>query len=285
LTKAFYGQGSDGQAKKERRRDMRRNSILVLALGAALAVAVAAVATAKFETFQAGNLVLKVDGGVSPKALPKKTYAPVKVNIKGKIATKDGSHPAALREVIADFDKNGKIDTTGLAVCKGGQLEARPTAAAKKVCGKSEVGSGSGRVQISFPEQDPIPVKAPITVFNGGTKGGKTTLFIHTYITVPVPSAIVTTVTIKKVSKGRYGLSTVSKIPVIAGGSGSVLEFDINFGKTYTYNGKKKSYIVARCTDGKFHAKVIKAIFKNEAGDRSTTTLSGTVIRPCTPKG
>lgn len=264
---------------------MGRKSMLVLALGAAFAVAVTAVATAKFEVFQAGNLVLKVDGGVTPKALPKSTYAPVTVNIKGKIETKDGTHPPALREVLADFDKNGKIDTTGLAVCKGGQLEARTTAAAKSVCGKSVVGSGSGRIEISFPEQAPIPVNAPITVFNGGTSGGKTTLYIHTYITVPVPAAVVTTVTIKKISKGRYGLGTVSKIPVIAGGSGSVLDFNIKFGKTYNYNGKKKSYLVARCTDGHFNAKVNKAIFKNEAGDRSTTTLSGTVIRPCTPKG
>jgi hypothetical protein len=264
---------------------MGRKSMLVLALGAAFAVSVAAVATAKFEVFQAGNLVLKADGGVSPKALPKNTYAPVTVNVKGKIETKDGTHPPAFREAIIDFDKNGKIETKGLAVCKGGQLEARTTASAKSVCGKSVVGSGSGGIQIAFPEQAPIPVKAPITVFNGGTSGGKTTLYIHTYITVPVPAAVVTTVTIKKVKKGRYGLSTVSKIPVIAGGSGSVLDFNIKFGKIYNYNGKKQSYIVAKCTDGQFNAKVIKAIFKNEAGDRSTTILSGTVIRPCTPKG
>ncbi|HWM63230.1 MAG TPA: hypothetical protein VNP96_04475 [Solirubrobacterales bacterium] len=260
--------------------------MLVLALSAALVVGVTAVASAKFEVFRAGNLILKADGGVSPKALPKSKFAPVTVNVKGKIETSDGSgHPAAFREAIIDFDKNGQIDTTGLAVCKGGQLEARTTTAAKSVCGKSVVGSGSGQIQISFPEQAPIPVNAPITVFNGGTSGGKTTLYIHTYITVPVPAAVVTTVTIKKVNKGRYGLSTVSKIPVIAGGSGSVLSFNIQFGKKYNYNGQQKSYIVAKCTDGKFHAKVIKAIFKNEAGDRSTTTLSGTVIRPCTPKG
>jgi hypothetical protein len=264
---------------------MGRKSIVVLALGAAFAVAMAAVATAKFEIFQAGNLVLKADGGVSPKALPKNTFAPVTVNVKGKIETKDGAHPPAFREALIDFDKNGKIDTTGLAVCKGGQLEARTTTSAKSVCGKSVVGSGSGRIQIAFPEQAPIPVNAPITVFNGGTSGGKTTLYIHTYITVPVPAAVVTTVTIKKISKGRYGLGTVSKVPVIAGGSGSVLDFNIQFGKTYNYKGQKKSYITARCTDGKFHAKVNKAIFKAEAGDRKQTTLSGIIIRPCTPKG
>lgn len=265
---------------------MRKNLILVLALGTALAVGMTAVASAKFDVFRVGDLVLKADGGVSPKALPKKKMAPVKVRVRGVIEKEDGSHPPAFREAVIDFDKNGTVNTRGLPACKGGQLEARDTKSAKRVCGKTIVGQGSGQIQISFPEQRPIPVNAPITVFNGGTKGGKTTLYIHTFITVPVPSAVVTTVTIKKVKKGRYGISTVSKIPVIAGGSGSVLSFDIDFGKKYNYKGKQRSYITARCSDGKFQARIIKALFRQEAGGaRTTSSIKGTVIRPCTPKG
>ena len=266
---------------------MRRNLVLTLALSAVLALGLAAAAVAKFDTYIVGNVVLKADGGVSPKKLPRKKYAPVAVRVRGKISTRDGTHPPAFRELVADFDKNGRINTKGLPSCKGGQLEARDTKAAKRVCGKSVVGTGKGGVQISFPEQKPIAVKAPITVFNGGTKGKKTTLLIHTFITVPVPSAIVTTVTIKQVKKGRYGLSTVAKIPVIAGGSGSVLDFDIKFKRTYRYKGKKRSYFTARCTDGKFKAKIIKALLRNEAeGPRTTTTIRNqTIIRTCIPKG
>jgi hypothetical protein len=267
---------------------MRRKLVLTLGLSALLVLGVAAVAFAKFDRFIAGNLVLEADGGVKPKALPKSKPAPVTVHVSGKISTTDGTHPSAFREANIEFDKNGSINTTGLPVCKSGQLQARDTAAAKKVCGNTVVGSGSGKIEIAFPEQNPIDINAPITVFNGGTKGGKTTLFIHTFITVPVPSAVVTTVTIKKIHAGRYGLGTISKIPVIAGGSGSVLAFDINFGKKYSYKGKKMSYLMAKCPDGHFNANVISAIFKNEAhvpGVASTTTLKGTVIRPCTTKG
>lgn len=265
---------------------MRKKLMLVLALGATLALAFTAVSAAKWTILKAGTLVLKADGGVSPKALPKKTYAPVTVHVQGEISTSDGTHAPAFREATIDFDKNGKLETTGLPVCTGGQLNAQTTVAAKKVCGKAEVGSGKGVIEIAFPEQRPIPVNAPITVFNGGTKGGKTTLYIHTYITVPVPSAVVTTVTIKKIHNGRYGLRSVSKVPAIAGGSGSVLAFDINFGKKYTYKGQQRSYIVARCTDGKFLANIISAIFKDEAGTGSgDVKLSGNIIRPCTPKG
>lgn len=267
---------------------MRRHLLAVLVLGGLAAILVSAVAVAKFNTFRVGNLILKADGGVTPKALPKTKFAPVTVRVRGKISTSDGVHPPAFREATIDFDKNGTINTVGLPVCKGGQLEAQDTKSAKRVCGDTIVGSGSGQIEVSFPEQAPIPVTAPITVFNGGTKGGKTTLFIHTFITVPAPSAVVTTVTIKKIHAGRYGLRTVSKIPVIVGGSGSVLSFDIKFGKQYTYKGKKMSYIMAKCPDGHFNADIKNALFKNEAhtpGNASSTSIKGTVIRPCTPKG
>lgn len=268
---------------------MRRKLVLTLGLSALLVFGLAAVAIAKFDVFRAGDLILKADGGVSPKALPKSKFAPVTVHVSGQISSSDGTHPSAFREATIDFDKNGTINTTGLPTCKGSQLTARDTTAAKKACGTDTiVGSGSGKIEIAFPESNPININAPITVFNGGTKGGKTTLFIHTFITVPVPSAVVTTVTIKKIHEGRYGLRTVSKVPVIAGGSGSVLAFDINFGKKYTYKGKKLSYIMAKCPDGHFNANVKEAVFKDE--DRQppevgTTKLKGTVIRPCTPKG
>lgn len=267
---------------------MRRNLILALGLVSLLSAGFATTALAKWTVLKAGTIEMKVDGGTIPKALPKKKMAPVKVRVRGEIADtgRADGHPAAFRLADIDFDKNGVINTTGLPVCKGSQLQARPTKDAMKVCGKSEVGSGTGQVQISFAEQPPIPVTAPIKAFNGGTKGGKTTLYIHTFITIPVPAAVVTTVTIKKIKKGRYGLNTVSKIPRIAGGSGSVLSFDIKFGKTYKYKGKTRGYITAKCTDGKFHAKVNKVEFRNEAeGPMTTTNLKGTVIRPCTPKG
>lgn len=35
-------------------------------------------------------------------------------------------------------------------------------------------------------------------------------MYIHAYITVPVPSAVVTTLTIQEVRKGRYGLNAVA---------------------------------------------------------------------------
>lgn len=267
---------------------MRKRLMLTLALGAALAVAVAAIAAATTTRIQAGNLELTFGGTVSPKALPKKTPAPVALSASGKIATTDGTHPSAFREAIVDIDKNGGVNAKGVPVCKGSELEARDTAAARKVCGKAIVGTGSAHVEIAFAEQKPIIVPSPLTIFNGGVKGSKTTMFIHSFITVPIPAAIVTTITIQKVHKGRYGLHTIAKVPQVAGGAGSALDFKFTINKKkFTYRGKKHTYLEAKCPDGHFNTKLLKAVFKNEAetpGVAHETVLSGSLIVPCTPK-
>jgi len=263
---------------------MRRNLMAALALTAVLALGVAAVASATQTTLRAGNLVVTFGGTVSPKALPKTTYTPVTTKMFGKITTSDGTHPSAFREAVVDIDKDVKLNVKGFPACKGGQLEARDTKAAMKVCGSTVLGNGIAHVEIAFPEQKPIIVTSPLTIFNGGEKGGKITLYFHIFLTVPVPAAVVTTVTIQR--KGS-GIHAIAKIPVVAGGSGSALDFSFKLGKTFSYKGKKVGYGEARCPDGVFKAKV-SAVFKNEAhipGVAATTAPKGSLAVPCTPKG
>jgi hypothetical protein len=264
---------------------MRRQMILMLALSALLALSVAAIAGGASTKIRAGNLVLTFGGTTSPTKLPKNKYAPVKAIIFGKIATSDGTHPSALRETIVDIDKDVKLNVRGLPVCKIGQLTARNTAAAKRVCGKTTLGSGIAHAEIAFPEQQPIKITSPITVFNGGGTTRKSKLLIHTFLTVPVPAAVVTQVTI---TKRGTGVHAVAKIPVVAGGSGSVLDFRFKLGRTYRYKGKKTAYSMARCPDGVFKTRTPKTLFKNEArvpNVAARTVLKGALSVPCTPKG
>jgi hypothetical protein len=264
---------------------MRRKLMLTLALAAALSVGVVAVAQAVKITLRAGNVVTTFGGDVSPKTMPKNKFVPVSTNIFGKIGTANGNHPPALREVEFDIDKDVKINVKGYPVCKAGQLEARNTAAAMKVCGKTVLGKGGSHVEIAFPEQKPILVNSPLTVFNGGEKGGKVKLLFHIFITVPVPAAVVTEVTITR--KGT-GIHSVAKVPVIAGGSGSAIDFKFKLGKTFNYKGKKVGYFESRCPDGVFKASVKKILFKNEAqtpGEGASTQLKGALAVPCTGKG
>ena len=264
---------------------MRKNLMLALAVAAVLSLGVTAIASAVSTTLRAGNLIVTFGGTTSPKALSKTKYTPVTTSIFGKIKTSDGTHPSAFREAIVNIDKDVKINVKGYPVCKAGQLEARDTKAAKKVCGNTVLGEGKATAEVAFPEQAPIKIPSPLLVFNGGEKGGKVKLLIHTFITVPAPAAIVTDVTITR--KGS-GVSSVAKIPVIAGGSGSALDFSFKLGKTYSYKGKKVGYFEAKCPDGVFKVNTPKVIFKNEAkiaGVSPTTTLKGGLAVPCTPKG
>jgi hypothetical protein len=254
-----------------------------LALAAAVAalavlVAGASFAGAKPVTVEAGNLVFTFDGGFAPKALPKSKLAPITLTASGKISSKDGTHPPALKEAIVETDKNGAVNVKGLPVCKSGQLQSRTTADAKKACSGSIIGNGNTTVEVEFPEQPPIDVNSALTVFNGGQSGGTTTFYIHAFFSAPISGAIVTTVKIKKINRGRFGLKSVATIPKIANGSGSVKSFDLKIGKTYTYKGKKVSVLSAKCTDGKLQA-FATAVFADG------TKASAGILRTCTSKG
>jgi len=229
-------------------------------------------------TVEAGNLKFTFNGGFSPKALPKRELAPITLTASGKIQAKDGKHPPALKEAIVETDKNGAVNVKGLSACKSGQLQSRDTAAARKTCPKAIIGKGKTTVEVQFPEQNPFLVNSALTVFNGGKKGGTTTFYIHAFFSAPITGAIVTTVKIKKIKRGRYGLKSVATIPKIANGSGSVKSFDLKIGKTYTYRGKKVSVLSAKCADGKLQA-YASALF-----DDGTKASAG-IIRTCTAKG
>jgi hypothetical protein len=254
---------------------MRKRLITTLALGAALAVAVAGIATAEKPTIvQAGNLKLTLNGGFSPKALPKSKPAPITLNVSGKIETTDGKHPPALKEVVVETDKNGSIDVKGLPKCTSGKLQAQDTAHAEAICKTAIIGKGITNVEVEFPEQAPFIAKSKLLAFNGGTSGGKTTIYIHAYLSSPVSAAVVTTVKISKVHNGRYGTKSIASIPKIAGGYGSVREFSLTFNRGY----KNTPFLFAKCPDGHLNAKAT-SVFADG------TKLTGSFVRSCSPKG
>jgi hypothetical protein len=251
---------------------MRKYLMLTMALGALIAVSVTGIAMAGNNTpvtVKAGNLEVTYNGKFTPTTLPKKKLAPISLQASGSLKTLDGTHPPALKEVILETDKNGTINTKGIPACKAGQLQARDTKAAEKVCGKSIIGTGQTTVEVQFPEQRPVNVNSKLLVLNGGTSGGKTTLYIHAYFSAPVTGAIVTTVKIKKVHNGRYGLKSVATIPKIANGAGSVTSFNLTI--------NKKGVLMAKCPDGKLQAKAT-GIFADG------TKATGSIVRTCKGK-
>lgn len=258
---------------------MRRRLLWTLALGITVAVAAAAIAiAAKPTVVRAGNLVITLNGGVSPTKLPRHRLAPITLNVSGSIATTDESQPPAAKQITIDFDKHGTVNAKGLPVCRAGELEARTTAAAKAHCKTAMVGTGKTTVRVAFPEQKPFTSTGPLVLFNGGVHHGITTLFIHAYVEVPAPTALVTVVRISKIHQGNYGNRSIATIPVIAGGSGSLTDFNLTIHRTFKRSGTKQSYLLASCATGKFFAHGTVAF-------TGGTKIDGTVVRPCTPAG
>jgi hypothetical protein len=255
-----------------------RNLIRSTGIGIVFALIAATGALAKPEAVQVGNLVLTHDGEISPARLPRHGQAPISAWISAALASRDGSHLPAVREAVIDVDDDVRVDARGLSVCKRNQLQSRDTDAARRACGKAIVGKGSAKAEIEFPEQSPIMASSPLTIFNGGAKGRTTTLFIHAFITVPVPAAVVTTVKITTVHRGPYGLEVVAKIPPISGGAGSLAEAKLEVGRKFVYRGTPRSFLTAGCPNGRH-------LIQGQVRFVGGTVLDLARVLPCTASG
>lgn len=259
------------------RKALTVSAVVLLLAVAAVGLAVAKGKPPKPTIVQAGNMVLEINGDVTPKALPKHDLVPMGIWGSGKLATIDGSHPPALEEASFDADKDAFVSVRGLPACKIGQLEARSTKAAEAVCGDAILGRGSATVEVSFPEQTPFESTGPLTLFNGGERDGVVTVLAHAYVNVPAPTAVIATVRVRRMSKGALGLHVEVDVPRIAGGSGSVVAASFSMRRVYTYKGDRLSVLSGRCPDGRFQG---RGTFVYSDGSR----LSGGLVRLCTAK-
>jgi hypothetical protein len=240
----------------------RRGRVGVLAVPVTIASAILVTAgSASAVTVLAGNLLIKIDGATSPKALPKNKMAPIGFHGSASVATRDGSHiPPALSTQLL-VDRHIKIDTTGLPTCTLAQIQSTSPAAAMKACGGALIGKGTSTAQVQFPEQAPFTAK------------GYREQFYYVYADVPVPTALIA---VAKVSKGtgKYGYKISISIPEIAGGAGSFSGAEFTINRKWTYKGEKHSFLSAECASGHFNAQV-KVAF----GDG--TDVIGDVVQSC----
>lgn len=251
---------------------MRKRLIFMLVVVLAVAVTGVAAASEKPIVVRSGNLILTLNGEASPRTLPKFKQAPVTLRASGHIATADGTHPPALKEVLLDVAKKGEtgeIRADRFPVCKQREIEVTTTKTAESKCRDAIVGSGRTKVEVQFEESQPFTAAGPLIVFNGGVKNGKTLILIHAYVSVPAPTAIVTQIVTTEGHRpmNPYRIHSVAKIPVVAGGAGSLIGFSLKI--------DRKGYLVASCGVGTFAARAT-------AKFRDGSEMSGTFVRPCT---
>jgi hypothetical protein len=258
---------------------MNRYLIYVAALTAGLALfAAVAFGSENRRIWCAGNICIADDGGIFPSKLPKHGKAPVSARLNGEISTVDSTHPPAFEALDLEVDKTIAVDAVGLPACTIGRIQSSTSATAKRACASAIVGSGTAEVEVAFPEQTPFRSTGPVLLFNGGVKGATTTVLIHAYVNVPAPTAIVTKALVTRVHNGRFGLHLFAKVPRIAGGSGSLTDFDVQVGRRFTYKGERKSFLMAGCPTGTW-------LTRGNARFADGTQLN--ILHPftCTPTG
>jgi hypothetical protein len=221
------------------------------------------------------DLILDAEGGFTPTALPKRHDAPITIYGRGKVSTVSGELPPVVKTIEIEFDRHGHVDTTGLPVCQPGQLQSTTVSAARSRCPGSIVGKGFGHAVVTFPEQRPIPVSSPLTLFNGPRKHGNPTVLAHAYTTVPVPTTFVVPIEIERIDNGVYGYRTSAEIPKIAGGAGHPISGNLTVSRHWTYKGARHSYVNARCENGRLQA---RAGVKFADG----TVMTGAFVKKCT---
>jgi hypothetical protein len=259
---------------------MRRRWASIFALSTVLALAGAGIATAyRPAIIPVDEPLLEISGGFRPTRLPKSKLAPIHLDLSGTVGSAEGKHLPALREMILEADRNVAIDAKGLANCPAWKIVGPDVVPPSQGgCKAARIGKGEMGFEVQFPEQAPFITKGHALAFNGGVRDGVTTIFVYAFLSSPVSEAIVSSIEVSKIHKGPYGSKWTTTIPEVAGGSGSVKEFQLELFRRFSYKGKKQSYLLAKCPTGKLQV-AWRATFADASG------FAGRFARPCTPTG
>ncbi len=223
---------------------MRRITIPIVAVIAALTVLVAA---ASGELNQQGNLRLAFNGRITPKRLPRRVPAPVRVEVSGSIRTADGNRPPELQKVSIAFNRFGQVSTAGLPSCQADELEQTTSKGALRNCADALVGHGRFRAYVNFAGSAPVAVTGQALAFNSTTRG-RPAILLQVYGARPVQVTFVVPFTIRRLAgHGTFGTVFTAQIPKIAARSGYVTNLSLIFDRRYSYHGQKRSFLSARC--------------------------------------
>ncbi len=220
-----------------------RRRLATLALLLTITGAIAAVARA--EVVQSGDLRVTFHANFTPHALPRERPAPIAVEVDGQISTTDGSQPPPLQRLRIELSSSGKIDTEGLAACRVQQLQTTSSEGALQRCRSAQVGNGSFQAELQLSGR-PNLVDGRALVFNG-IVDGRQGMLIHIYISRPVKLTLVIPLKISRGS-GRFGTVMSTRVPMLAGGFGSITELQLKIGRQFSYGGHRHSYLSASCS-------------------------------------
>jgi hypothetical protein len=250
---------------------------LALALVVATALALG-VGQAGAERSQNGNLGVRLDGGIEPKALPRDHRAPVAVRLLGGVYTEDGSPIPRVNWIRLELAWSGVLDREGLMNCPQARLASTDNQQALRACGPALVGRGGLYAEIFVPNQEPFGVHAHLQAFNGESKNGSPAVLVHAYSSNPPVSFIIPFAVHHK--KGSFRTVLVTTIRRSVGPWPHVANFQIVVSRKFSFRGRTHSYLNASCpAPANFTAgfSVARAIYTFAGGSQ----LTAESVRSC----
>jgi hypothetical protein len=242
-----------------------------------------AVEEAHGERRQQGNLIVSLDGRISPRKLPRHQLAPASVHLSGELRTTDGSTLPRLRKVELEMAGRGALNTRGLPICRRGRLDSISPEDALEACGEALVGRGRVDVEIFLPHQKPFAFHATLRAFNGRLPAGRRAVWLHVYGSDP-PSSFVLPFFVHR-RPGDFGTALVAVVPPDLGPWPHLARFELTLSRRFSHRGRPRSFLNAECpVPAAFTAGIFpfaRATY-SFAGDR---TISATIVRGCRVRG
>jgi hypothetical protein len=196
------------------------------------------------ERTQQGNLIVSLDGGLSPLKLPRDRPAPVAVRLDGGLRTADGAVLPRVTRIELGLPGQGVLSSDGLPVCSQRRLRNTRSGEALAACGPALVGRGRLQAEVLVPNQAPFTIHARLLAFNGRVRGHRAVI-LHAAATDP-PTVVVLPFLVQPGS-GRFGTALVADLPPSLGPWPHFARFEMTLSRRYLYRGRERSYLSASC--------------------------------------
>jgi hypothetical protein len=245
------------------------------AILAALVVAYLGARPAGAEQSGGDGVVVSLDGGISPRYIPRHRPAPIFLTLRGEVRGDDGTGPPQLQWMEVAFGSRGGLETTGLPICPRSLLRNSTPSQALARCPGAVVGRGEITTEVPFDPAKPVIARAGVLAFNGRS-GGRPAVWIHAY-SASLPVSFVLPFYLRTVRSGSYGVLMRSPVRRALGRWPRLRSFDVTLGRRYRAGGDLRSYLSAHCplpprfSVGLFP--MARATYRFASGPTLTTTI------------
>jgi hypothetical protein len=244
-------------------------TVLLLLVGAFAGLASA-------ERAQYGQLIVWLDGGLSPLKLPREHRVPVSLAIDGGLKMSDRSNLPRVVKVEFAVPGQGVISTQGLPHCSRTRLRGADTDTALQACRGALVGHGELDAQVVLPGQAPFWIKAHLLMFNAKPVDGNKVVLMHAYSSEPPIWAVLPFVI--RHESGWLGTRLSASVPGSLGPWPRLASFHLDLSRDYFAGGERRSFISASCPlpprapAGFFP--LTRVIYTLEGGQQASTAIT-----------